>query len=170
LAQKRGYFSFSGIPFRIEKSQDSDAGRTLPQDGAATAFFRALGPLSFSANCIAASTGGTIGFLLNGGAANAGRTYFIAGSVTGIEPGMHFKGGVHLPLNWDAFSDVVLNQVNTPPFKNFMGSLDGNDKAQAELNTLGPVPQAAGLLMNFAYVLDNPLDYASNGGYIEILP
>ena len=133
-------------------------------------YFQAIGPMSFTDNKISGSTGGSIGIYLDAGLANAGRTYMIAGSVTGTEPGMDFPGGAHLPLNWDFFSTVVLSLINTPTFDNFMGTLGNTGQAKATFDTLGPVPQAVGVIVNFAYVLDSPINYASNGGYVEIVP
>ncbi|MHC4942815.1 MAG: FG-GAP repeat domain-containing protein [Planctomycetota bacterium] len=134
-------------------------------------YYHSLGPLSFDTNQILANTGGSVQLSLDAGSANAGRSYLICGSITGTWPGTPLPGGqATLAVNWDLFSDLVWILINTAYFQNFMGSLDGSGKAEAVLSTQGALPQAAGLVMSFAYALNNPWDFASNGGTIEIVP
>ena len=115
------------------------------------------------------TAGGLANFVLNAGADNANRNYFLLGSVSGTEPGTPLPGGlVTLPLNWDFFTNIVINMINGPIFQNFMGSLDGTGSATATLN-LPPVPGAAGLIMYYAYAL-KPYDYVSNPVAVEIVP
>lgn len=134
-------------------------------------FVEGIGPLALSANRILASTGGSIDLSLNAGAANAGRNYAIVGSVSGTTPGIPLPGGhATLPVNWDPFSEFVLSLVNTPVFPDFMGSLDIEGVATAKIDTLGPVPNAAGATLYFAYGLRGPWNFASNGAAVEIVP
>ena len=79
-------------------------------------------------------------------------------------------GQATLPVNWDLFTSLVLSLMNTPPFQNFMAMLDGNGRASAVFNTYGPVAGMAGFTISFAYALNGPWDYASNGANIEIVP
>jgi len=140
-----------------------------PQGG--VIYFQAAGPLSSSDNVLSASAGGKIDFSLNAGVGNSGRKFILLGSITGTSPGTPLPGGAALlPLNWDAFTDLVLLLLNTPVFQNFLSTLDGSGKAQAAFNTFGPVPGAAGLTLSFAYALNNPWDYASNAVNVEIVP
>lgn len=136
-------------------------------------YFHALGPLSLSDNEIPESTGARIDLNLDAGAANGGRNYMILGSVSGTAPGIPLPGGqVTLPLNWDLFTSVMIGLVNTPLFKDFTGTLDGNGEAAAQFNTMivAPLPSMMGLAMSFAYALNGPWNYVSNGVNIEFVP
>jgi hypothetical protein len=116
------------------------------------------------------STGGTGNFTLNAGSAHANRNYLLFGNVYGVYPGTPLPGGkVTLPLNWDLFTNAVILYVNSPAFKDFLGTLDGSGSATAQLNA-GPIPGAAGVLMHFAYALNSPWNFVSNPWSIEIVP
>lgn len=115
-------------------------------------------------------TGGTANLTLNAKAAQANRTYLIFSGFTGTIPGTPLPGGfVTLPLNWDAFTNMALNLVNTPFFVNFAGVLDASGGATAQFNILN-TPGAAGVTVYFAFGLYFPWDYASNPVGIEIIP
>jgi hypothetical protein len=117
------------------------------------------------------STGGDADLLLLAGVVNANRTYIILGSVTGTDPGTPLPGGqATLPLNWDIFTNVVVDLINTPIFSNFMGQLDATGSASATFDTLVQIPGTAGITMHFAYALNNPWDFVSNPVGIEIVP
>jgi len=125
---------------------------------------------------ISAGVGGSINLLLLGDTANANRDYLILGGITPYDPctgGIVLPGGkATLPLQtWDAFTDLVLTNINTPFFSNFMGKLDSTGSSIAVLDTFGPVnPAAIGLTLNFAYALNKPWDFASNFIGIKIQP
>jgi hypothetical protein len=121
---------------------------------------------------ISESTGGTVQFTLDAGITNANRSYLILGSASGTEPGTPLPGGMAtLPLNWDVFTGLVINLINTPIFYDFMGMLDAAGMAAATFDTLGPLPSgSAGLIFNFAYALNNPWNFVSNPVPIEIIP
>ena len=115
--------------------------------------------------------GGTINFHLNADGVNAGRNYFILGSITGTNPGTPLPGNmVILPLNWDLFTNMVINLANTPVFTNFMGALDGTGKATAQMNVGALPPGTAGLRMYFAFGLMSPYDFVSNPLAIQVVP
>jgi hypothetical protein len=116
---------------------------------------------------ISTAAGGTVDLALDAGVHNAGRTYLILSGVTGIDPGTVLPGGYALlPLNWDPWTDVVLNLVNTVLFQNFIGQIDPTGMAAAQINA-PPLPAGfEGLVLNFAYCLNNFFDYASN--HVEI--
>ena len=114
--------------------------------------------------------GGKANLLLLAGSANANRNYIILGSVTGTDPGTTLpRGKATLPLNWDFFTNVVVDMINTPFFPNFMGKLDANGRAEAQFNTLGLFAGGAGLTLYFAYALNAPWDFVSNPVAVEIL-
>ena len=119
---------------------------------------------------IPAQTGGIVDFKLDAGPGNAGRNYILLGSVTGTVPGFPLPGGLAtLPINWDPFTDFVLVFINTPVFFNFLGQLDANGQALAILNA-PPLPaNAIGVIMDFAYALNNPWDCASNPVTVRII-
>lgn len=107
---------------------------------------------------------GSVPFTLFAGAAGAGRDYLLLGSASGTSPGTTLPGGAAvLPLNYDSFTELVLMLLNTPVFSNFMGTLDGQGLAQAQLATPGPMPPSVeGLTLHFAFALKNPWDTVSN--------
>jgi photosystem II stability/assembly factor-like uncharacterized protein len=121
---------------------------------------------------ISESTGGIVQFTLDAGVTNAYRNYLLLGSASGTEPGTPLPGGMAtLPVNWDAFTVLVINLLNTPIFYDFMGSLDAAGMAAAKFDTLGPLPSGtAGLTFNFAYALHKPWNFVSNPVPIEIVP
>jgi hypothetical protein len=145
---------------------------SAPNDGGYVHWFHAKGPLFVDQNSIAAGTGSEIEFFLDAGAANADRKYFLVGSVSGTLPGTPLPGGLAtLPINWDPVTDIIVSLLNTAMFQNFTGILNSGGEAQAVLDTLGPWPPAAvGAVLSFAYALNGPWDYASNGLNIEIVP
>lgn len=116
-------------------------------------------------------TGGTVNLNLMAGEHNQLRSYIILGSVTGTSPGFPLPGGyVTLPLNWDPFTDLMFNLLNSPVFKDFLGSLDGEGNAEAQLNTPPLDPVAMGLIMYYAYTMNNPFDFVSNAITVEVVP
>jgi hypothetical protein len=100
------------------------------------------------------AAGVVIGFTLEAGAENGNRPYLLLGSLSGTSPGFVLPGGTVLPLNWDLLTDVIMLCLGTPICKDFLGALDGDGKAAAELNTFGPVdPILIGETAHFAYCL-----------------
>jgi hypothetical protein len=126
-------------------------------------------PLYQDVYIISESTGGFSNLFLNAGIENSNRKYFVLGSVSGTEPGIPLPGGMAiLPVNWDFFTNIVINLANTAIFDNFLGTLDGTGSAAATLN-MPPVPGAAGITMYYAYALNNPWDFVSNPLAVEIV-
>lgn len=116
------------------------------------------------------ATGGTTNFFLTAGAANAGRTYILLGSVTGTEPGWPLPGGMAvLPLNWDIFTNYVFLLSNTPVFPNFQGTLDTEGTATAQFN-LAPITLTSTVTTYFAYALSAPWNFVSNPVVINVFP
>ena len=126
--------------------------------------------LSASEILLKISTGGAITLTLDGDATQAGRTYLVAASVSGTQPGTQI-GAITLPLNWDFITNFALLNVNTPAFTNFLGALDGNGDAVATFNV--PVisdPAVIGLTFDFAWLTLNPIDFASNAVGVLFVP
>jgi hypothetical protein len=127
-------------------------------------------PLAADGFSLSEATGGTVNFTLTGGLDNNDRTYIVLGGVSGTAPGIALPGGmVTLPVNWDAFTNIVLAMINTPVFMNFLGTLDASGTATAQLN-LPAGSGAAGLTMHYAYALNKLWDFVSNPVAIEIVP
>jgi len=119
---------------------------------------------------LSAAAGGTVNFTLDAGLANADRGYLMLGSMSGCYPGSPLPGKMAtLLLNWDQFSGMIINLLNTPTFANFAGNLDGAGMGSAQLYS-APIPGYAGVKMHFAFSLTNPSDYVSNPVMVEIIP
>jgi len=118
------------------------------------------------------SLGGLVNLSLTAGISNAKRHYIILGSASGTTPGINLPGGfVVLPLNWDAFTGLVIDYINTSFLMNFLGALDHQGSGMAILNTAGPLPAGlAGTTLSFAFALNAPWDFVSNSVSIEIVP
>ncbi|MEW6071048.1 MAG: C25 family cysteine peptidase [Planctomycetota bacterium] len=111
---------------------------------------------------ISVATGGAVDMHLAAGATKAGKPYLILGSLSGTVPGFDVLG-MHVPLNWDSFTDMILAMVGSPYFVGFWGTLDGAGEATATLDTLGPLDASLiGLGASFAYGVLAPPDFVSN--------
>jgi len=120
---------------------------------------------------LSAATGSDIDFMLDAGAAYAGRDYLILASLSGSAPGMDING-VHVPLNWDWVSDYIYNNLGMSVFQDFFSQLDGAGQASATLNlnaAPGLVP-FVGQDLTFAFAVTGPVDFASNPLYVAIQP
>jgi hypothetical protein len=113
---------------------------------------------------LSARHGGTINFSLNAGADHGGRNYVLLATSSGTAPGTPLPGGLAtLPLNWDGLTDMVWLNLNTPVFTDFLGVLDVDGLATAQLNAPGQLPLSlVGLVMHFAFASNNPWDFVSN--------
>lgn len=118
---------------------------------------------------VSAASGGRVNMFLETESTKGNRQFGILGSVTGTNPGFN-AGSVNVPLNYDVFTDIVILFWNTPVFDNFLGTLDGNGRAKAVLNAGAIDPAAVGVTLNFAYILANPIDFASNAAPVVIVP
>jgi len=114
-------------------------------------------------------TGGVIDFKFDAGFENSKRNYLLLGSANGISPGVTLPGGTVLPLNWDIFTNMIIDLYNSPLCQNFMGTLDKHGMGWAHLKT-GPLPNLAGTTLHFAYALSEPWDFASNPVQVDISP
>lgn len=70
------------------------------------------------------------GLRLAAGAAQAGRLYLIVGSASGTRPGLQI-GSLHLPLNFDSYTNLTLMGVGPPLFQGFLGVLSSSGTATA---------------------------------------
>lgn len=161
-----GAFTGDGFPWDTHVEEVGDRTRVVMPGNWETALLRDAPAPALMANSssISIATGGTVDFALDASIDNANRTYLILGTTRGTDPGYGLPGGnVTLPLNWDHFTDFILEFVNTPIFVDFMGDLNSEGQATALLDTLGPIPNStSGTIMHFAYCLNNPFDFVSN--------
>ena len=119
---------------------------------------------------LSGKAGGTVKFPLYGGTDNGLRNYIIFGSVSGTTPGTPLPGGyATLPINWDIFTNIVIELINTSIFDNFVGSMDGSGSATATLN-LPAVQIMSDMTMSFAYALNKKWDFVSNPINVLIEP
>jgi hypothetical protein len=131
----------------------------------------AAGPLTASTGELSARAGGSVDFMIDAGMDNAERTYLLHGGVSGTDPGTPLPGGMAtLPLNWDYFTALVWNMLNTPVFMDFLGELDAEGMAMARLNSNQLSSGCAGTVMYFTFCLADPFDFASNAVEVEIVP
>jgi hypothetical protein len=110
----------------------------------------------------------SVGLDVDLGPANANRIYVIAGSLSGPAPGVTI-GALHVPLNVDFATNVMLGLVNGPALGGFLGVLDAQGRAQA---TFTPdqlfVPAFAGQVVTFTGFV--PFDAATNAVPVVFRP
>jgi len=121
---------------------------------------------------ISASSGGLVTFGILAVILNANRKYILLGSITGTTPGLPLPGNsVTLPINWDLFTNFIAAHLNTPVFRDFLGTLNSGGASTAALNTFGPLnPNLIGQVLSFAYALKGPWDFVSGPVSIDIVP
>jgi len=107
---------------------------------------------------------------LDAGTPRAGRPFWLLGTTGGSVPGLALPGGQHLPLNPSAYLNHTLAHPNTQPLANSLGSLDGNGRATSTFTLPHVPPAAAGLVITHAYVLLQPVDFASNAVEVTLVP
>jgi len=103
----------------------------------------------------------------------AGRAYWIAGSLSGSEPGFHLLGH-HVPLNPDAYTALTLGP-GLGVMSGATGVLDASGSAQAALALpAGAPPGFAGLVLHHAAAVFDPatlaLDLVTNATRLELVP
>lgn len=120
---------------------------------------------------ISAEEGGEIEFSLIGGLGMGNRKYALLGSLSGTSPGTTLPGGLTLPVNWDFFSDLLLEMAMTghPMTFDFMGQLNAGGNAEAGLFAPS-LPQIVNdIEVDFAWCTYHPFDFVSNAMTLTIL-
>lgn len=123
--------SGDGCPMTLNNNGDF-VRRISTGNGVGCAVRGMLGGLRASPASVSAN-GGTQNWELNAGAANAGRLYVIAGTLSGTRPGFDF-GGSNIPLNQDAWFSLSLQAANGAVYTSSWGLLDANGHATASFN------------------------------------
>ncbi|MFH1998086.1 MAG: hypothetical protein ABIK28_00330 [Planctomycetota bacterium] len=119
------------------------------------------------------TTNAVVNFTLDAGTSYGNRNFLMLGSVTGTSPGSPLPGGKILPLNWDLLTDIILGNIGSPVFLNFLGQLNASGRGQATLNVPGPFdPGLVGLNIYFAYLLGPPpgFNFTSNAVSLTMEP
>ena len=107
---------------------------------------------------------------LDAGDVNAGRGYFILGSVTGTTPGITVASGTNIPLNADDYFFLLVDNPNTF-ISNQMSTLDGLGQATATISVPGSTPPILiGMTFDHAFVTLGPIDFASNSVSLTLVP
>lgn len=111
---------------------------------------------------ISVAPGGSADLVLAAGVAHGGEAYIVAGSLSGTQPGFDLVG-LHVPLNWDLFTNWTVEQAGTGYFQNFTGVLDGQGHARATFDTQGPLDLAmVGVEASFVFATLPPSGFVSN--------
>jgi len=100
-------------------------------------------------------TGGSQSMNLDAGIANAGMTYFIAGTTAGTRPGLHLTPQVFLPLNVDPWLSVSFG-ARDPVYPANIGVLDSQGRASTAMNIPPGYPQFAGTNFHHAFGVVTP--------------
>lgn len=91
-----------------------------------------------------------------------GCPYVILGTVSGVFPGSVLAGSIHLPLNFDIWTQWTLAYGNSWYLPGFKGYLDIEGKAVAAVHSNKPLPTTLiGYCMHYAYVVHSPIRFAS---------
>ena len=122
------------------------------------------------ASSISVQTTGSAHFTLEAGLANANRPYWVLGTFAGTVPGLTLANGTHIPLNPSLYLNYTISNPNTGVLANSLGFLNANGHG-ASTFTLPHVPaQAAGLVLDHAFILLQPVNFASNAVEVTLVP
>ncbi|MFO1054230.1 MAG: M1 family metallopeptidase [Planctomycetota bacterium] len=86
--------------------------------------------------------GGRVEYHLERGAAESGRPYLVLFTLSGTTPGADLFG-LHVPITFDALTQIGLLAANTPSFSSVLGTLDASGRARAALDLPAGVGTAA---------------------------
>jgi glucose/arabinose dehydrogenase len=123
--------------------------------------------LSASTASVSIAQGGAQFMDLHAGPANAGKLYYLLGSLTGTKPGVPIDA-VLLPLALDAYTQFTLTSPGVPPLSDTLGLLDNQGRASALINLPGGLVPTVGIGANVyhAYLIFDPglsaIVFASN--------
>jgi len=121
---------------------------------------------------VSASAPAPTQFILDAGPARWGKSYLVAGTASGTEPGTPY-GPVIIPLNVDSVTWTIYNNVNKPSLQDFFGVLDNLGRGNA---TLAPASKhlapLVGKTLHFAFITPTALgaDFASQPVSLDVVP
>lgn len=120
--------------------------------------------LRADAHAVSVSSGGTVNYLVDFGPDSAGRPYFILAGASGSGPGTPLPDAAAIaPFNVDSLTLFVLSAAGSASLPGFVGAVDGNGQAFAQLPLGSLDPTLAGVRVDLAAVLLFPIDAVSNG-------
>lgn len=130
--------------------------------------------LEADADVLSLGPGGVQALTLDAGTAQGGELYLLVGSFAGTSPGIPIGGGAVLPLAFDPYLDFSLQNPNTPPLSNSLGTLDPwGEGAAAFAVPAGLDPAFAGAAVHHAYAALDPLSpgeiFVSNPVAVQIV-
>ena len=129
-------------------------------------------PLWADAGTVSAAAGRTVMLQLDAGPSFAGRAYVLGGSLSGTAPGLVVTPTITVPLNMDPFlTSTITTEQNSSLLMNSAGMLDGMGRATTVLNVApGQAAPIIGHQTDWAFVIINPVDLASNAVPIIVVP
>jgi len=104
---------------------------------------------------------------LNAGAANAGRTYLLLGSLSGTSPGLILGNGLVLPLDPDSYLRFTRSHPNSAILAQSLGVLDAHGRASA---TFTPDASFQNKTANHAFILLGPVNFVSEAESCQVVP
>lgn len=114
------------------------------------------GRLQFCADAfgISAANGGTQTMQLDAGSTNASGFALIVGSLSGTQPGIKLSGSITVPVNFDAYTGLLLNAPNTLVAPS-VGLLDTAGRLTTKFALPPNAPVTLGMKFNHAAVILN---------------
>ena len=94
-------------------------------------------------------------FTLHTDSSKAGWTYVVVGTASGSSPGFDYAG-VHVPLNIDPITNLMLTNLNVPPFVGTVGTLDAQGSASIAILLPPSAPSLAGAELHFVGAVISP--------------
>ncbi|MHC4838537.1 MAG: FG-GAP repeat domain-containing protein [Planctomycetota bacterium] len=116
-------------------------------------------------HAVSAISGGSVNYSIDFGPSAAGRGYLLLAGSSGSGPGTPLPDAPALaPFNFDNLSLFVLAAAGTATLPGFVGFLDGDGRAAAQLPLGSSLdPNLVGVRVDLAAVLWFPIDTVSNG-------
>lgn len=108
--------------------------------------------LSSNTSAVSITNGGSQTLAINVGVGSAKTGYWVAGSVTGTEPGIPL-GHVLLPLRYDVYTAYTVAAPNSPVLSSSRGVLDENGQGEATFHVPRGLPAVAmGVSIHHAFI------------------
>ncbi len=106
---------------------------------------------------------------LDAGAKHAGRTYFVLGSMSGIQPGLKL-GSVILPLQVDAYFWLTASVPNSGFLQGSLGVLDKKGQSRSTFTAVAGMPKSLiGARADHAYVVFGKGGFAMTSNWVPLL-
>ena len=117
-------------------------------------------PLIVDRHEVSVTTGGQQTLTLDAGAVHQGRPYLMLGSISGTKPGLPVGPGLHLPIHFDAWTQLSIQFGNNPLLPGFSGLLGlSGDATAAIIVPPGQPASLAGLTLHHAFLVHTPAGF-----------